>query len=243
MTASLGTADRVVNLFFHHERPTGRHFGTRGRSLARMLYPAFRAGVHATHTIFLRRHRLAHLADAMTAGIALADGTGRVVHRNPALVALLAGEAQRAAIEATLLLAARECVLLLRGSVGADVADATLRSRRLRRRFSTGAGHYTVTATALDREPSAYGVAVAVIVERADVAVFPAALLVKRYHLTPRELDVARLLNGGESNGEIARILGMSAATARHHTESVMRKLSVSSRARIPARLATLGGV
>ena len=58
-----------------------------------------------------------------------------------------------------------------------------------------------------------------------------AAALSRRYHLTPRELEVARLLLRGKSNDEVAVTLGISGHTARHHTERVFTKLDVRSRA------------
>jgi DNA-binding CsgD family transcriptional regulator len=116
-------------------------------------------------------------------------------------------------------------------------------ARRLRRKLSTTLGEYTITASVLDHEPSAYGVAVAVMVERSERVVFPEMLLRHRYRFTQRETEVARLLSQGATNAEVARSLAISAATARHHTESVMHKLGVSSRARIPRLLATLDRV
>lgn len=155
LTTSLGAPDRVVNLYFHHERPTGRRFGARGASLARMLFPAFKAGVHASHTTFQRGHRLGHLADAMTTGVALGDGMGRIVHRNPALLALLQSEPQRPAIESALIAAAQESALVLCAANGhAGTSQTRVASLpRLRRRISGIAGVYTLTATALDHEP------------------------------------------------------------------------------------------
>ena len=58
-----------------------------------------------------------------------------------------------------------------------------------------------------------------------------AAALRRRYRLTPREMQVTRLLLHGKSNGEIAGALGISGHTARHHTERVFSKLAVRSRA------------
>jgi DNA-binding NarL/FixJ family response regulator len=59
----------------------------------------------------------------------------------------------------------------------------------------------------------------------------------QRYHLTPREWEVAVLLADGRSNVEVAAALGISAHTARHHTESVLAKLGVRSRAQAGAIL------
>jgi DNA-binding response OmpR family regulator len=54
-----------------------------------------------------------------------------------------------------------------------------------------------------------------------------------RYGLTPRQLEVARLLAEGLTNGEIAESLGTSYYTARNHAEQVLRRLGVASRAAV----------
>jgi DNA-binding CsgD family transcriptional regulator len=65
----------------------------------------------------------------------------------------------------------------------------------------------------------------------------PAAGLGPRFRLTSREAEVALLLAQGYSNAELARRLGISPHTARHHTESVLAKLGVRSRAQAGALL------
>jgi len=69
----------------------------------------------------------------------------------------------------------------------------------------------------------------------------PAALsdeaLRERYGLTARQTEVVRLLAEGCSNAEIATRLEMSYYTARNHTEQVLGKLGVSSRAAVGALL------
>lgn len=57
----------------------------------------------------------------------------------------------------------------------------------------------------------------------------------ERYGLTPRQTVVARLLAEGCSNAEIAKRLSVSYFTARNHTEQVLAKLGVSSRAAVGA--------
>jgi DNA-binding CsgD family transcriptional regulator len=71
-----------------------------------------------------------------------------------------------------------------------------------------------------------------------DPAPSPGARLAKKYHLTPRELEVAMLLSGGASNAMIASTLRISEHTARHHTRHVLVKLRVHSRARAAALIA-----
>jgi DNA-binding NarL/FixJ family response regulator len=57
------------------------------------------------------------------------------------------------------------------------------------------------------------------------------------YGLTPREIQVAVLLAQGRSNAAIAEALRISPHTTRHHTQRVLAKLGVHSRAAAGALL------
>jgi DNA-binding NarL/FixJ family response regulator len=48
--------------------------------------------------------------------------------------------------------------------------------------------------------------------------------------LTPRELEVLRLVGAGRANKEIAAELNISERTARTHMSNILRKLGLSSR-------------
>ena len=48
--------------------------------------------------------------------------------------------------------------------------------------------------------------------------------------LTPRELDVLRLLARGQRNREIAEELGLAEPTVKIHVNSLLRKLQVKDR-------------
>jgi DNA-binding NarL/FixJ family response regulator len=48
--------------------------------------------------------------------------------------------------------------------------------------------------------------------------------------LSPRELDVLRLIVDGCDNGEIGRRLHLSASTIKHHASSILEKLGVENR-------------
>lgn len=66
----------------------------------------------------------------------------------------------------------------------------------------------------------------------------PAAVHLHAEHgMTPREIEVALLLIEGCSNRTVASRLGISPHTARHHTQRVLAKLGVHSRAEAGARL------
>ena len=55
--------------------------------------------------------------------------------------------------------------------------------------------------------------------------------------LTPRQLEIARLLASRATNAEIASSLGISVHTARHHSQRVLEKLGITSRAEVRRRL------
>ena len=52
-----------------------------------------------------------------------------------------------------------------------------------------------------------------------------------RFGLTPREVEVARLLAEGLTNQELAERLGVSFFTARNHVERLLPKLGAANRA------------
>lgn len=59
--------------------------------------------------------------------------------------------------------------------------------------------------------------------------------------LTPRELDVLRLIAGGYSNQEIAISLRMSAGSVKNHVSSILSKLGARDRTRALLRAIELG--
>ena len=59
--------------------------------------------------------------------------------------------------------------------------------------------------------------------------------------LSPRELDVARLVARGHTNAEIAQVLGISPLTAKWHVSEILRKLGVSRRVQLALAAYELG--
>ena len=59
--------------------------------------------------------------------------------------------------------------------------------------------------------------------------------------LTPRELDVARLVAQGLTNAEIAERLDIGRRTVATHLERIYRRLEIGSRAELARRLTELG--
>jgi DNA-binding NarL/FixJ family response regulator len=62
-----------------------------------------------------------------------------------------------------------------------------------------------------------------------------------REALTPRELEVLRLLTAGYTNQQIAQELVISRGTAKVHVERIIRKLNVSDRTQAAVRAIELG--
>src|ERR687895_507075 len=81
----------------------------------------------------------------------------------------------------------------------------------------------------LEKEPWAVYAAM----RRVALAAVPTDVLSERYQLTKRETDVARLLAIGKTNAEVATTLAISEHTARRHTEQVLSKLHLRSRAAV----------
>ena len=60
-------------------------------------------------------------------------------------------------------------------------------------------------------------------------------------HLTPRELDVLKLLAQGHGNKEICRELHLAEITVKKHVQSIIQKLGVSDRTHAAIRAVKLG--
>lgn len=59
--------------------------------------------------------------------------------------------------------------------------------------------------------------------------------------LTPRELDVLRMVANGHANREIAELLSLAEGTVKNHISSILAKLGVRDRTRATLRAISLG--
>jgi DNA-binding CsgD family transcriptional regulator len=171
---------------------------------------------------------LIRVLDHLTIAVACFAPDGRLVHQTTALQSMSssADDMERLVAEA------RDFALTLAKrhhgwpATGHAIGDGICTRDR---RHHLGAS--LIPASGVGAEP-----ALLVIVSKAAARHESRPDAVRGNHrLTPRELDVARLLSAGESNQQIATRLRVSIHTVRHHTERVLRKLGVPNRAAVGA--------
>jgi DNA-binding CsgD family transcriptional regulator len=196
---------------------------------------------------------------ALVEGVLLVDGAGSMFYRNPSLERTLLEDDDRGA----LLREMRYLALSLPRHAPAATRDhgngthgngthgngvhgdgggttgggAPTGYGPVTRETRTATARYRMHATPLgDALPGAEH-AVIVTLERLTLALPSPISLANRFNLTACEAGVALLLAQGHSNGEIAKTLEISPHTARHHTESVLLKLNVHSRAEVGGKV------
>jgi len=208
-----------------HHRHGGFRFGEQTPALLRALLPSFRAGLDALGRLGADRATL----DATGTPLAAFDMDGRELHRTPALTAALEPDPERAAVEGAVRRLGRAGRPLGRPSDGAVAAEDDVRTAR---------GRYTLRRTWLPPGLFASSPSVLVTVAVTTAPVPPSAEAVReRLGLSAREAEVALLLAEGLSNAAVAERLFIAPATARRHTENILGKLAVGSRAAVASAL------
>ena len=232
-TGSVDVRDSA-SLQLWHSTPTGRRFSDKEKSLLKLLRPAFRAGVEA-HLRFAGQHvRLIEMIDAMDQAVRVCDVRGRRLHRSRALEELLASDPESDGIVAAIDEAVRAAVEWLdpqtRGQGPASVPTLSFETRTRR------AGYRIVVS--LHRLPGgAPDTMLLASVARTTPLPMNEEELRRGFRLTRAQARVAALLAEGVSNAEIAERLVISPHTARKHTEQVLIKLGVHSRAEVATRI------
>jgi DNA-binding CsgD family transcriptional regulator/PAS domain-containing protein len=237
LSATVQTAAELANLQFYHDQESGPTFGARGLAILRAVYPAFASGCRSWAALQGYAQQLSSLVDTMPVGVVLARIDGRIVHENASVRRMLASFPP----DNPLTSAITESIDRFRRAWSARAPATSPAPPRPTASDYEVFGHtYRLSTSFLGRDVLPGGGAIVVVVEPLGPPPFPAALLAARYKLTHREIEVARLLCEGKTNLEVATALGISAPTARHHTENVMSKLGVSTRGSIAGILARL---
>ena len=227
----------VAAMHFYHDQDHGPEdpeaegaFGARGLALLQLLLPAWKAGVRQHLTFSACREGVAQLVDRLDEGVALYDLAGRERHRNSALGRLLAADPQGAWLGSVIRAAARRLCRVHTSRTGQADARTTV---TLAQKVSTARGWYALETSQTNLPGLGPGLAILVVVRLLQPSRLSAAELMARFRLTSRECEVARLLADGRSNLEIATALEVTRHTARRHTEAVLRKLALRSRAQV----------
>lgn len=235
ITIAVAGGDALVGISFHHERPAGRRFGARGLALLTLVRAAFEAGVRACLSLAPSRDVLGRAFDALGQGLVAADAGGRVVAANRAAVRLLGREPAGTVLR-------RELQRMLASLAHAahprpELADRAARWPALRELHLPDA-RYRVRGCIVGADDVLPRAPLLVAIEQMAPEPPPKERLRDAFGLTDRESDVALLLAEGKSNAQIATALAISPHTARHHSESVMLKVGVGSRAQVAAIVA-----
>ena len=219
-----------------HRRP---RFGEDEAALLALLLPALRVAHHAHTTAAARTAAAVALLDAGAEALLVLAPDGRTLHRNAALGALLAAEPERERLEEAMARAAhglRALRALHTARADASSVAATLAGAPPQVDVATARARYAVRARLAP--VAVWGApGVALVSVARDAGVPSAEAAARALGLTPREAEVARLLADRLTNAELAGALGISAHTARHHTQRVMQKLGVDSRRELAMRL------
>jgi DNA-binding CsgD family transcriptional regulator len=112
----------------------------------------------------------------------------------------------------------------------ATLTDPDAPTRRVRLRTANG------TWLVAHASPLAGSGQVALVLEPAKASEI-APIVVEAYGLTPREVEVTRLIARGLSTDEIASSLFLSRHTIRDHLKAIFEKVGVSSRGELTSRL------
>jgi DNA-binding CsgD family transcriptional regulator/PAS domain-containing protein len=226
----------------YHERESTEGFGERGVELLRLLLPAFKAGAHTWLRLAAQRAALSRLLDALAEGVAVFDLAGHLIHRNPALTDLQATEPERARLWTSILGAMHALVPLAldrRSKVSAPAvpSPSTEHPGNSADECRTAGARYRIRASVAPAGLLGPAPTLLVLVEHVAPASLTPEQLRASYGLTSREIEVAALLGVGETDGSIAAALAISRHTARRHTERILQKIGVHSRAAAAARL------
>jgi DNA-binding CsgD family transcriptional regulator len=199
------------------------------RDLVEVLLEPVRAGFAIDFSTSDPVPQLSSLIDVTGQALMLFGLDGRELSQNPVMRRILAQEREREALLGHVRGVA--CAVLAKATNGRSIrTDTPHADDGTRREVATSQAAYRLRGNLVGRNSLGHGTAVLVSVDRVAYQVPAPDSIRARYGLTVRELQVASLIMHRLTNAEIARMLGVSPHTARHHTENVLAKFGVRSR-------------
>lgn len=228
----LGGADprHVASVQLWRDRPNLRRFEERDRQILGLLFPALTAGIESVVRWHRHHAELGQLLDTLGQAVRVCDEQGHVVHQTAALTALLLADPDVIVLDEAL----RRTVTAALATVQ-RVNDGSHASSGPVCEIRTALARYRVRASVKHESRRRLTL---VALERLTPATPSPQELRESFGLTPAEARIALLLAEGRSNKEIAERLASSPSTVRRHTERVLRKLGVRTRAGVASRLA-----
>jgi DNA-binding CsgD family transcriptional regulator len=219
--------DDLVWLSVFTARPRYERFGSSTTAVLQLAVPALAAGLDAWARVHAGRDALAATLDRLPHGALLcALPGGRLLHRSPALEALLAADPERDRLATAL----DQVVRALGGLCAPAPARAEIPPDAPTRTVRTALAEYRVWGSVLPPGLVSACAAGLVALERTTPLLPTCAALRARFGLTAREAEVALHLATGARDEDVARDLGVSAHTVRHHAERIFQKLGIHSR-------------
>ena len=165
-------------------------------------------------------------------GVTLYNPNGLVMQQNRVMESLLQNDPEGRIINAE----ARRLSLQVTRAQAESTEPQLLNSTAVAE-MRTARFRYRISATFVeDGVLSGHACALAVT-ERLGAPSLNTHQVAIRFGLTKREAEAARLMGRGCSNREIALTLGISVNTARRHSERILSKLDVHSKAEAAVRL------
>ncbi|HEU4648110.1 MAG TPA: LuxR C-terminal-related transcriptional regulator [Gemmatimonadales bacterium] len=229
MVVEVGAALVPAAAHFFRERTRESSFADRAGGILQILVPAFAAGIHVATRLVEQRASLARLVDGLRQGLLVFNAEGQLLHANPALQALVAPSGCHAVV----LAAARRLAQRLAHVARSATRDLGLGDGAIPAVEELRAGPQRLRLWGSYLGPGAFlpGRCIIEVVEQVAAEPLGRVELQGRFRLTERECQVAQALALGRTNREIAAALAIRERTAEHHTEHVLLKLGVHSRA------------
>jgi DNA-binding CsgD family transcriptional regulator len=171
-------------------------------------------------------HAVAGLFGALGLALLFYEEEGRMARESRAATSLLRADAEEDRLRSAarrLAVAVREGAGRRRGTAATEVVTAN--------------GRYSLRAAAVPAALLGGGVTALVALTMHAPAALTDGQLRDRFALTPRQVEVARLMARGLTNADIGLSLVISHHTAERHAERVLRKLRVATRSAVAAFL------